>query len=361
MRQKIFLAVSGALTGVLAIWLALKGNPGNMGFCIACFLRDTTGALGLHRAATVQYIRPEIIGLVLGAFLAALSFREVKASGGSSPVLRFFLGMLMICGALVFLGCPLRMILRLAGGDWNALVALPGYVLGIWAGTIFLKNGFSLGRAQAQNSLNAAVSPFIALVLLVLLLAAPPFIFFSVQGPGSMKAPIALALMAGVVVGALVQRSRLCTMGAIRDLILFRQYDLFIGLAAIFVMALIGNLAAGRFSPGFSGQPIAHADWLWNFLGMTVVGLAAVLAGGCPLRQLILSGEGNTDALVTVFGMVAGAALMHNFGLASSPAGATPLGKWATVIAMAALLIVGITNVQLRKTTRVDSKVTAKG
>ena len=44
-----------------------------MGFCIACFLRDTAGALGLHSAEAVQYIRPEIIGLVFGSFLMALA------------------------------------------------------------------------------------------------------------------------------------------------------------------------------------------------------------------------------------------------------------------------------------------------
>ena len=42
-----------------------------MGFCIACFERDIAGAVGLHSAAKVQYVRPEIIGLVLGSFLMA--------------------------------------------------------------------------------------------------------------------------------------------------------------------------------------------------------------------------------------------------------------------------------------------------
>ena len=68
------------------------GNPGNMGLCIACFIRDTAGALGIHRAI-VQYIRPEIPGLVLGAFIAALVGREFGAKvvqGVSSVFLRYF-------------------------------------------------------------------------------------------------------------------------------------------------------------------------------------------------------------------------------------------------------------------------------
>jgi YedE family putative selenium metabolism protein len=95
-----------------------------MGCCIACFLRDIAGALGLHGAAKVQYVRPEIIGLVLGSFCMSVATHEFKPRAGSSPALRFVIGGFVMVGALAFLGCPLRMMLRLAGGDFNALVAL---------------------------------------------------------------------------------------------------------------------------------------------------------------------------------------------------------------------------------------------
>lgn len=163
-----------------------------------------------------------------------------------------------------------------------------------------------------------------------------------------MSAPIILTLGAGLLVGILAQRTRLCTMGAIRDLILFKDFHLFLGFAAIFVVALIGNLAVGLFSPGMEGQPVAHIDSVWNFLGMTVVGLAAVLAGGCPMRQLILSGEGQSDALITVFGMGAGAAFMHNFGLAGSPAGVSPAGQWIVIISLAVLFVIGTGSIKMR-------------
>ena len=58
--------IAGAVVGLAAVVLTHLGNPANMGFCIACFLRDITGAVGMHGAAKVQYVRPEIIGLVLG-------------------------------------------------------------------------------------------------------------------------------------------------------------------------------------------------------------------------------------------------------------------------------------------------------
>ena len=52
MRKETVIVVSaGAAVGLAAIFLMLLGNPANMGFCIACFLRDIAGACGLHNAA----------------------------------------------------------------------------------------------------------------------------------------------------------------------------------------------------------------------------------------------------------------------------------------------------------------------
>ena len=87
MKKVNWLVVAaGLVVGAAAVLLTALGNPGNMGFCIACFLRDTSGALGLHSAGVVQYIRPEIIGIVLGSLIAALGFKEFKGRGGSSPL-----------------------------------------------------------------------------------------------------------------------------------------------------------------------------------------------------------------------------------------------------------------------------------
>ena len=101
----------------------------------------------------------------------------------------------------------------------------------------------------------------------------------------------------------------------------------------------------------FSGQPVAHNQAIWNFLGMGIVGLAAVLAGGCPLRQLILAGEGNADALATILGTLLGAALMHNFGWAASANGVTSGGKIMVAMVWILLLVIGfaVTRQAMRK------------
>lgn len=75
-KENWLVIIAGVLVGVAALVLTKLGNPANMGFCIACFERDIAGAVGLHSAAKVQYVRPEIIGLVLGAFIMALAGRS---------------------------------------------------------------------------------------------------------------------------------------------------------------------------------------------------------------------------------------------------------------------------------------------
>ena len=150
-KETIRIIVAGLIIGAIAVGLVFFGNPANMGFCIACFIRDTTGALGFHSAAAVQYIRPEIVGLVLGAFILALVTKEFKPRGGSAPVTRFVIAMFVMIGCLMFLGCPFRMILRLAGGDFNALFGILGFVGGILLGVVFLKKGYTLNGSYSMQ------------------------------------------------------------------------------------------------------------------------------------------------------------------------------------------------------------------
>ena len=350
------LAVSGAVIGLLVMLLAIYGNPANMAICVACFIRDTAGALKLHTAAPVQYFRPEVVGFVCGSFLLALLTREYKSTAGSSPMVRFILGAAMMIGALVFLGCPLRMVLRMAAGDLNAWVALIGFAGGVATGSFFLKKGFSLGRAYEAKPVGGAVLPVLLAALLVIGVATGAYAV-SNEGPGSKHAPIILSLV-------VAQKSRMCFAGSIRDLILMKNFDLISIIAALFAVMAVYNAATGSFHLGFSGQPIAHSQHLWNILGMYVVGFAAVLAGGCPLRQLILAGQGSSDSAVTFLGMLVGAAFAHNFGLVGAAAkaatetepavagGLAAAGKIAVVICIIVLFVIAGTNLRRKKTAK---------
>ncbi|MCI0515302.1 YedE-related selenium metabolism membrane protein, partial [candidate division KSB1 bacterium] len=276
----------------------------------------------------------------------------------SAPIVRFILGVFAMIGALAFLGCPWRAILRLAGGDLNAISGLTGLAVGIAIGVQFLKSGFNLGRTQKTYPAVGWILPVIMIGLLLLLIFRVQFsengaIFFSAAGPGSMHAPLLISLGAGLIIGFLAQRTRFCTMGALRDVILMRDTHLLSGVVALLVLALGMNLILGQTKLGFAAQPVAHSSHLWNFLGMSLAGIAFALAGGCPGRQLFLAGEGDGDSAIFVFGMISGAAFAHNFSLAGGPdkivegilqvGGLTTGGMVAVVLGLIVCLTFGFT------------------
>src|SRR6056297_2873826 len=349
MNDKKGIIITGAVIGLFGGLLVKFGNPLNMGICVACFIRDIAGSIGLHRAGVVQYIRPEIIGFVLGAFIIARITGEFKVTGGSSPISRFVIAMFVMIGALVFLGCPLRMVLRLAGGDWNAILGIVGFVLGVLVGSQFLKKGFTLGRSYKINKTSGYILPLIMVLFLILRVIKPGFIIFSKSGPGAAYAPWIIALIAGLVIGILAQRSRICMAGGIRDLYLIRDNHLITGFISIFIFAFIINLIFGNFNLGFVDQPAAHSQWLWNLLGMFLTGLGSVMLGGCPLRQTILAGEGNTDSAVAFLGYLVGAAISHNFGLAGSGSGVSTNGRIAVISGIVILFIIAYSSIQFNK------------
>ena len=360
-KRNWLVMLCGLLVGTAAVllsnWSEDAHNPLNMGFCIACFLRDIAGSMSLHQAGVVQYFRPEIIGLIAGACIMAFIGKEFKPKGGSAPFTRFVLGAVVMMGALVFLGCPLRMVIRIGGGDLNAIVGLAGFIVGILVGIACLKGGFSLGRAYKQGMAEGLLFPIGMVVLFVLSLVAPGEFITSQTGPGSMQAPVIVALCIALVVGALAQRSRLCMVGGLRDAVMFKEFGLLAGFGGILIAVLVGNLITGNLNWGMDGQPVAHTDGLWNFLGMTVVGWGSVLLGGCPLRQLILAGEGNSDSAVTVFGMIAGAAMSHIWKIAGTAqnlakgveGGASENTQIAMIACFIVLLVVSALNMKKEK------------
>lgn len=339
-----WILLTGVVFGVGAVLLVKFGNPGNYGFCAACQLRDIAGALGLHQVATLQYARPEVVGWVLGAFSFAAIRGEFRPRGGSNPLIRFLLGMMMMLGALVFLGCPLRAILRLSAGDLNGLTALFGFSGGIGAGIWYLKSGYNLGRSRVHTSSVRYLGylPAIgAIILLVGVATQASFLQFSAKGPGSQHAPLVISLIAGLASGLLAAKTRMCLSGGVRDYLLVRDTFLLKIYGVMFLSALAANVYFGFFKLGFTNQPLAHSMHIWNFLSLFLVGLAATLAGGCPLRQLILSAEGNTDAMICVVGMLAGAGLAHGLNLAGSGAGIGEMGQLAVVVGIVFTAAVG--------------------
>ena len=351
----------GILMGLVAVMLAIAGNPKNMAICLACFIRDMSGAMKFHTTPVVQYFRPEIVGMVLGAFIMSIFSKEYKATGGSSPVIRFFSGMAMMIGALVFLGCPTRMILRMASGDMSSYIGLVGFLAGIATGSFFIKKGYSLEKRVEIKKENGYIFPIVMAVLLVLSAVTTGLFAVSAKGPGSIHAPLILSLLGGLIVGAISQKFRVCFTGAFRNIILLKNFEVFSVIFGMFITVMIYNVVTGQFKFVPYG-PVAHAEALWNILGLYVVGFAGILLGGCPLRQVILAGQGSSDSVMIVIGMFVGAAAAHNFKLAAGPAakatGTTPAaiggpginGKIMVIVCIIYLFYVAITGLKKEKT-----------
>ena len=352
--------VAGLVTGVAGGALVLAGNPENMGICVACFERDIVGALGLHRALPVQAFRPEIAGLLLGAFIAAILGREFTVRSGSSPVTRLILGFFGMIGALVFLGCPWRAFLRLAGGDLNSIIGLAGLCAGIAVAHLFVRRGFSLTRGPGaeQPMIEGLLLPVIAVAGVALYLAIPSFgegraFFQSTSGPGSMMAPFGVSLGVAVIVGFLGFRSRFCSIAAFRNLFFFRDRTFLYGVLAMITAAFAVMFISSGSIPefGFQSKPVSHSNYLWNFLGLFLAGICFYFGEGCPGRQLFKAGGGNLDSVMVITGMFLGAAVAHNFNLAAVPdktvdgvfmtGGPSVAGMSAVVIGIVFCLILG--------------------
>jgi YedE family putative selenium metabolism protein len=335
-RELWLVVASGLLLGALGVLLSVWGNPENSGICVSCFIENSAGALGLHDNQRMQYLRPELIGFVLGSVVSALIFRDFRSRGGSAPLSRLFLGIFMIFGCAVFIGCPIKLMLRLTAGDLTAIAGVVGLVVGVWVGLKGLAHGVEFTIQAQGKAKGGLLIPLLFVLLLVFFVIRPGFLLFSAQGGGAQFAPWPLALAVGSGLGALAQRSRFCITGSIRNFLLMGlRVPALWGLLAFVVAALVANLVSGRFHPGLYGQPGAHLEYIWSFLGMGLVGWISVLIGGCPFRQMIKAGEGDADAGLVVIGMFIGGALAQSWGIAATASGVSTYGKISILIGLA--------------------------
>lgn len=325
------LAALGALFAAAAAALTALGNPAATGLCASCFLVNVAGALGLHAKASQSYLRPELLGIVLGSFFAAFASREFRVRGGAAPVLHFAGGAFILLGCEVFIGCPIKALLRTAGGGATGLAGLAGLASGVLFAIPFLRDGFALRAPRALPEPAGLVLPAAAFLLLLASSAGAGIFAPASPGEEARHAPFAVSAAAGLFFGAAGQRSRFCVTGSIRNAALARDFRDGAGTVAFLAAALVINVSAGTFLPTLSLEPGAHTDLLWAFLAMGMVGFGAILISGCPFRQLVLASTGDLDAAAAVAGMLAAAGLSVALGIGSSPEGVTAAGKLAVL------------------------------
>jgi hypothetical protein len=120
-------------------------------------------------------------------------------------------------------------------------------------------------------------------------------------------------LVAGVVLGFLGQRSRMCFVGGIRDFMLVRDGYLLRGLVAFGLTAWVAFplvTAIGGSAVGPFGAPDVVTAML-TVLGAFGVGYVSTLANGCPFRQHVLAAQGVISSATYLAGFLAGAVIFH--------------------------------------------------
>lgn len=168
-------------------------------------------------------------------------------------------------------------------------------------------------------------------------------LYFSEKGPASQHANLWLSLGAGLFLGVLMQKSRFCSIGAFRNMVLFRDSTLLNGVISLVVFAAITNYALGQFNLGVEKQPIAHSQHLWSFLGMALCGLCFSLGGGCPGKHLVHLGEGDNNSGIFILGMLLGAGAAHRLNLAASSNGISEYTPYALLLGFLFCVYIGFT------------------
>lgn len=133
-----------------------------------------------------------------------------------------------------------------------------------------------------------------------------------------------VTIILGILIGWLGQRSGFCSIGGFRDFFMFRHTRLLNGYLALIVGAFIGYLVFWLITPaafehffwlltsGFTAVPGAPAGLspvayvILAVIGGIAVGIIGVILGGCPLRQCVMTSEGNVKSLFFVVGMCIG-------------------------------------------------------
>lgn len=139
-----------------------------------------------------------------------------------------------------------------------------------------------------------------------------------------------ITLISGTIIGYLAQRTGFCAVGGFRDYIMFRHTRLLNGFIAMLVSAFVAYVFFHAITQGafenfpwavtkgmLSAVPGAPADLsstaylILALIGGIGMGVIGVYLGGCPLRQFVMTTEGNLKSLWFILGMVVGSVLFY--------------------------------------------------
>jgi hypothetical protein len=143
LAQYVYNFMPKSVEGVAAYKLA----PVAYGFCMFCHVRDIVNTFmrnvfSFMTPAPISAIIPAltIVGLLLGAYVSAISTKSFNVRKTVNPALAFVYGLLVASFAAILGACPIRIVLRAAYIDAIAFVGIAAMIVGaIVASELLLK------------------------------------------------------------------------------------------------------------------------------------------------------------------------------------------------------------------------------
>ncbi|MCL7474903.1 MAG: hypothetical protein M8352_02520 [ANME-2 cluster archaeon] len=149
--SRITPVMTGTAIGLLAVaaqWLFTWSSPQAYGICVACHSRDMLGWIvnNLVSSTVIEVTSAgaftpllTVVGIMVGAHLAARRHTVRPKSGINSNTRMFLLGFLVMTFALLLAACPIRLLLRIGYGDPLALFGGLWMVAGVIGGIAILR------------------------------------------------------------------------------------------------------------------------------------------------------------------------------------------------------------------------------
>ena len=108
-----------------------------------------------------------------------------------------------------------------------------------------------------------------------------------------------------LVMGAIVNKTNFCTMGAVSDMVNMGDYGRFRAWLLAIAVAVIGVVLlenSGMVAPGDAFPPYRAGQLIWaeNLLGGLMFGVGMTLASGCGIRCLVRLGGGNIKSILVL-------------------------------------------------------------
>jgi len=109
--------------------------------------------------------------------------------------------------------------------------------------------------------------------------------------------------LAGIVFGAVANKTNFCTMGSLSDIVFMGDYGRFRAWLLAMAVAIVGSQAlhvGGIVDLYQSIYQTSNLGWLGAIIGGLIFGFGMTMAGGCANKNLVRIGGGNLKSVIVV-------------------------------------------------------------